>query len=88
MTKIIACKYEDWDDTTNPRLCQCSKYEGVDCANVPDDVASCPDFEAEPTPPSDKREQILEILKRHRPHRTWSLPDAECADQILKLMEK
>ena len=41
----IVCKYEDWDDTTNPRLCRCAKYEGVDCGNVPDDVSGCPDFE-------------------------------------------
>ena len=36
---------EGWDDTTNPHLCRCAKYEGVDCGNVPDDVSSCPDFE-------------------------------------------
>lgn len=42
----IACKYEDWDDTTFPRpTCHCMKREGVDCANVPYDVDSCPDFE-------------------------------------------
>ena len=41
---IIPCKYEDWNDTTNPRICQCTKYEGVDCANVPYDVSKCPDY--------------------------------------------
>ena len=45
MTKIIVCKFEDWDDTTDPHLCRCSKYDGVDCANVPDDITTCPDFE-------------------------------------------
>ena len=44
-TKKVFCKYENWDDTTNPRLCRCNKYEGVDCANVPDDVTNCPDYE-------------------------------------------
>jgi len=45
--QVVPCKYEDWDDTTNPQLCQCNKYEGVDCANVPDDVSSCPDYESQ-----------------------------------------
>ncbi len=41
----ITCRYEDWDDTTLPHpTCHCLKREGVDCANVPDDVAQCPDF--------------------------------------------
>ena len=44
------CKFEDWDDTclVNDKpafVCHCLKREDVDCANVPDDVASCPDCE-------------------------------------------
>ncbi len=45
ITKRTACDYEDWDDTTWPRpTCHCLKREDMDCANVPDDVAACPDF--------------------------------------------
>ncbi len=40
------CKYEDWDDTTLPHpVCHCIKRKGVDCANAPDDVEQCPDYE-------------------------------------------
>lgn len=46
---IKPCRFEDWDDTTLPRpVCHCLKREGVDCANVPDDVESCPDYEPNP----------------------------------------
>lgn len=41
----VECAFEDWDDTTLPHpVCHCLKREGVDCANVPDDVEACPDF--------------------------------------------
>jgi hypothetical protein len=50
-TKKVFCKYEDWDDSINPRLCRCSKYEGVDCANVPNDVTNCPDYEPQNVSP-------------------------------------
>lgn len=41
----IECAFEDWDDTTLPHpASHCLKREGVDCANVPDDVEACPDF--------------------------------------------
>ena len=43
--RTTPCEFEDWDDTTLPHpVCHCSKREGVDCANVPDDVEQCPDY--------------------------------------------
>ena len=42
----IECLFEDWDDTTFPRpTCHCrAGDDNVDCANVPDDVESCPNY--------------------------------------------
>ncbi len=64
----ISCKYEDWDDTTLPHpVCHCVKREGVDCANVPDDVASCPDFEPSKgilIPDQTDREAVIIIARQ------------------------
>ena len=58
--KQVECKYEDWDDTTLPHpVCHCLKREGIDCANVPDDVASCPDYEPQPLDDKALREKCL-----------------------------
>lgn len=47
--KLIECAYEDWDDTVLPHpICHCLKREGIDCANVPNDVVQCPDFVPKP----------------------------------------
>ena len=54
----IECKFEDWDDTVLPRpACHCMKRKDVDCANVPDDVESCPDYEPKPQPDQDEIER-------------------------------
>ncbi len=40
----IACKYQDWDDTTYPHpVCHCLFRENMDCVNG-DDVEKYPDF--------------------------------------------
>ena len=46
--RVIQCKFEDWNDTTLPYpSCDCLKREGIKCANVQNDVESCPDYEPE-----------------------------------------
>ncbi len=65
----VECAFEDWDDTTLPRpICHCLKRDGIDCANVPDDVKACPDFMTKEDwgieeAKREERERIIDWLK-------------------------